>query len=425
MSVLPRIGVATPEQVADAGALTAEAYLADRLLDRDDEYEVELRDAERRAREATLLVASVPVDPAAPDGRHAVVGTITLAPYGSSYAEIAEPGELELRMLAVAPEARGAGVAEALVVAAQREAVVLGARRVVLSTLDSMRTAQRLYARLGFTPAAERDWAHEEIRLRVLTWTPPTAPGVLTEMACWPPLRVLTTRGGWRVGVSQGLTRRANSAVPLTEPADLAAAVAEVVAIYAAERQRPVLRLGGSDVDRRVGELLDAQDWVTASVTDVLVADLHAPVRTEPTAPAPPSLELAVHHVPDDAWLETYLGVKSASADREVARAILAGGTAQHVVARHAGAVVGVIRVAYEGDWAALSCLAVDPLARRAGIGRALTLHALALAREHGAARAFLQVEAHNVVAARLYARLGFRPADSYRYREPRVGALG
>ena len=58
-------------QVADAGALTAEAYLADRLVDADEDYTSELRDAERRAVEATLLVATVE----ASDGAPVVVGT--------------------------------------------------------------------------------------------------------------------------------------------------------------------------------------------------------------------------------------------------------------------------------------------------------------------------------------------------------------
>ena len=197
------VRVAAGAQVADAGALTAEAYLADRLVDASDSYADELRDAERRAREATLLVALIP--PGEGDGANdrdddlVVVGTVTLAPYGTSYAEVAEPGELEIRMLAVAPEARRRGIAELLVSAALREAVAGGATRVVLSTLDSMEAAQRLYQRLGFVAVPERDWGHVEVHLRVHTWTAPDAPGALVESATWPPARVVDV-DGWRVG---------------------------------------------------------------------------------------------------------------------------------------------------------------------------------------------------------------------------------
>src|SRR3954451_3746805 len=95
----PTVRLARPEEIAGAGALTAEAYLADSLLDEDDEYEAQLRDAARRSREAVLLVATVPCEES--DGTETVVGTVTLAPYGTDYAEAAEPGELEVRMLAV------------------------------------------------------------------------------------------------------------------------------------------------------------------------------------------------------------------------------------------------------------------------------------------------------------------------------------
>ena len=144
----------------DAGALTAEAYLADRLVDAGDAYADELRDAERRAREATLLVALIP--PGEGDGANdrdddlVVVGTVTLAPYGTSYAEVAEPGELEIRMLAVAPEARRRGIAELLV---SRRAARGGRRRcdaggAVDARLDGGRAAPVPAARVRGRPGA-------------------------------------------------------------------------------------------------------------------------------------------------------------------------------------------------------------------------------------------------------------------------------
>ena len=87
-------------------------------------------------------------------------------------------------------------------------------------------------------------------------------------------------------------------------------------------------------------------------------------------------------------------------------------------VVTEADGTEAVIRVAYDEDWAALSCLAVRPTSRRAGLGRELTLRALAAARARGARRAFLQVETRNLGAARLYGALGFHPADTYRYRQ-------
>jgi len=403
------IEVATGGHVADAGALTAEAYLADRLLLDEDPYELELRDAERRSREATLLVATV----AGADGAPVVVGTITLAPYGTSYAEIAQPGELELRMLAVAPEVRGRGIAESLMRAALRECVVSGARRIVLSTMDAMETARRLYDRLGFVEQPERRWGREN-QLGVRTWTPPAAPGAIVESATWPPLQVELTSAGWRVGLSDGITRRANSALTTEGHADVAGQIDEVEEIYAAASLPSIVRVGASAVDRLVERELETRGYQVRSDADVLVRALDD--STPP--PGRPHLRVAVTDRPDDAWRALWLGVKKAGADEDTARRILEGADARYLLASVDGEPAAVIRVAYCDDWAALSCLVVHPAHRREGLGRELTLRALAVAREHGSARAFLQVETHNQAALRLYARLGFQPADSYRYRE-------
>ena len=405
MSRTPIVEVASGTQVADAGALTAEAYLADRLVAADEDYTRELMDAERRAAEATLLVATVPGS----DGEPVVVGTITLAPYGTSYAEIAQPGELELRMLAVAPEARGRGIAEDLVHAALRQCVVAGERRVVLSTLDTMQTAQRLYARLGFVAQPQRDWGHEQIHLRVHTWTPPDAPGVLVESATWPPARVEVVGDGWRVGTSAGVTRRANSALPGSGPA--AAAIDRVEAVYAAAGLPSIVRVGSRDGN--VESELEARGYAVASDAVVMVREI-----ADVPAASRPHLHVGHAKAPDEAWLEAWLGVKKADADRSVGYQILTGAPADYFTAVVDGHVAGVIRVAYAEDWAALSCLAVRADARRGGLGRELTLRALAAARERGAGRAFLQVESHNAGALRLYSALGFQPADAYRYRE-------
>ena len=402
----PTVRVARGSEIADAGALTAEAYLADRLLDEDDEYEAHLRDATRRAREATLLVAV--------DAGGVVVGSVTLAPYGTPYAEVAEPGELEVRMLAVAPQARGRGVAEALMREALGQAVASGARRVVLSTLDAMATAHRLYARLGFVPVPERDWGHVYIHLRVQTWTPPEAPGALVETRTWPPVRVEEV-DGWRVGLSGGLTRRANSALRVGTPADPVAALDRVEALYA-DAGRPSIVRTGPRPDALLDELLDGRGYRTVSETDVLVRALEGvPDRLDL-----PGLQITVRDEPDDAWLALWLGTKDAAADRETGRTILTGAPALYLSATstYDATPVAIVRAAPVDDWVGLSCLAVRPQARRRGLARALTLRALHEARERGARRAFLQVEAHNTAAARLYWGLCFQPAQRYVYRE-------
>ena len=140
---------ATPADHDAVGALTVTAY-AEFTRGPDDHYLAQLADAARRDREAELWVA---------EREGAVVGTVTLAPVGSPWREIATDDEGEFRMLAVAPTARRQGVGEALTRLVLDRFQQLGARGVVLSSLAQMTSAHRVYERLGFRRVPERDWS--------------------------------------------------------------------------------------------------------------------------------------------------------------------------------------------------------------------------------------------------------------------------
>jgi ribosomal protein S18 acetylase RimI-like enzyme len=145
----PSVRRARPEDLAAAGDVTVAAY-AQFTLGPADPYVEKLRDAATRHREAELWVAEL-------DG--AVVGTVTIALEGSPWREIAERGEGEFRMLAVAPTAQRRGVGEALMRLVMSRFRDLGAHAVVLSSLAEMTAAHRVYERQGFRRLPERDWS--------------------------------------------------------------------------------------------------------------------------------------------------------------------------------------------------------------------------------------------------------------------------
>ena len=150
----------------EAVGLATEAAYEEFLLGPDDYYRVRLRDAERRDREAELLVAV--------DDDGTLLGTVTSCPPGSPWRELSAPGEGdgEFRMLAVVPAARGRGVGEALVRACEELARAAGATRMWLTTLDDMAAAQRIYARLGYRHDPTRDWYPDELPdLPMRAWT--------------------------------------------------------------------------------------------------------------------------------------------------------------------------------------------------------------------------------------------------------------
>jgi GNAT superfamily N-acetyltransferase len=142
---------AAPAEYGVVGELTASVYVDDGHVRPGSPYVAKLRDAERRGREATLLVA---VDE---DGT--VIGSVAFALGGTAYANIAKAGEAEFRTLVVAGKARRRGVGEALVQACAALARKAGAAVLRLSTGPTMTDAQRLYERLGFARTPDLDWS--------------------------------------------------------------------------------------------------------------------------------------------------------------------------------------------------------------------------------------------------------------------------
>ena len=145
---------ALDSELEAVGHLTAEVFIGDGHTPRGGTYEPRLRDARDRAEHAELLVA---VDPET----GALLGSVTFAPPGSPYADLAagDKQEGEFRMLAVSPGARGRGAGEALVRACLDRSRELGLSSVVMSTQAAMVQAHRIYERLGFVRTPDRDWS--------------------------------------------------------------------------------------------------------------------------------------------------------------------------------------------------------------------------------------------------------------------------
>ncbi|MEP6696081.1 MAG: GNAT family N-acetyltransferase [Pseudonocardiales bacterium] len=139
---------AQPADFEAIRALTVSVYVGEGFAG--PHYVAALADVQGRAASTELIVADV-------TGQ--VVGAVALAAHGSTYAELAGPGEAVFRMLVVAPGWRGAGVATALVEECLRRARAAGHSGMVISTESQMHAAHRLYQRLGFRRTPERDWS--------------------------------------------------------------------------------------------------------------------------------------------------------------------------------------------------------------------------------------------------------------------------
>ena len=145
-----RLRRATQQDYQAVGEVTVAAY-EPFTLGPEDPYLEHLRNAAARDAQAELWVAT------ADDGDR-VVGTVTLCREGSPWRELADHDEGEFRMLAVAPDARRSGVGESLVRLVLDRFREEGATAIVMSSLNEMTDAHRLYERLGFERTPERDW---------------------------------------------------------------------------------------------------------------------------------------------------------------------------------------------------------------------------------------------------------------------------
>ncbi len=145
------IRAARPAEYDAVGDLCSRAYWAGggMVAGDSDRYDVVLRNVADRAAHAPVLVAVRDDD---------LVGTATLTPPGTPFAEVSRSGEMEFRFLAVDPAAWGTGVGEALTRGCLAFAREVGATAMVICVLDGNERAAGLYIRQGFVREPERDF---------------------------------------------------------------------------------------------------------------------------------------------------------------------------------------------------------------------------------------------------------------------------
>jgi GNAT superfamily N-acetyltransferase len=101
-----------------------------------------------------------PVERIVAKGAGTLVGSVLLyPPQANAYAQVAVSTRWpEVRLMAVAPDARGQGIGTALLHECARRARTMGATTLGLHTMDVMQAALRLYEREGFVRAPELDF---------------------------------------------------------------------------------------------------------------------------------------------------------------------------------------------------------------------------------------------------------------------------
>jgi ribosomal protein S18 acetylase RimI-like enzyme len=146
------VRLALPEEHDETGRVTAGAYREFVGPEEDDwhDYLDHIANVAKRARFGEVYVA-------VEDGR--ILGSATLElderidPHEDPPLR---PHESHIRMLGVSPEARGRGVARALMTACEERARASGRTLMTLNTTQRMETAQRMYEALGYVRGEDR-----------------------------------------------------------------------------------------------------------------------------------------------------------------------------------------------------------------------------------------------------------------------------
>ena len=227
----------------------------------------------------------------------------------------------------------------------------------------------------------------------------------------WPALRTLTV-DGWALRLSDGHTRRANSATPLYPSARPVAETLDMVeATMRAAGLAPVVRVTPLAAPE-VAPLLRARGWIEDDPAGVFVASA-PPVL----APLPAGVALRLDRRLSEDWLAPAMaayghGERGASALRRMLPLIALPHVYATLTLDGAPAAFG-LAVAERGMVGLYDLVVVDA-ARGRGLGRALTQALRRWGAEQGAPAAYLQARVANPVARALYASLGFR--EAYRY---------
>lgn len=232
-------------------------------------------------------------------------------------------------------------------------------------------------------------------------------PGVdfdLLVHAAWPAYEQ-RTHDGWVLRHAGGVTKRANSVLPLGSPADLAGAIAAAETFYA-ERGLPcVFSVGPRATPGLDGELA-ARGYQVVDPTVIMAG----PVAREPVVH-----EVRVEERPWQGWLKTWWAVDGrygtglAEAER-----ICTGASAWYAAVEEDGVPVAVGRGVPQGDTLGVYCMATLPRARRRGLARSVLR---ALVRQGGGTSAYLVVTAQNQGARALYGSEGLAEKGEYHYR--------
>lgn len=229
------------------------------------------------------------------------------------------------------------------------------------------------------------------------------------------PAREVQRLGGWLLRATNGVTRRANSVLPLDSDGIpiISEAIEQVCEFYTKRSIVPRFQMTRAcqpeDLDRILGE-------------HGFEVELKVIIQTSPIAELAGELAFPVDvkSIPNLEWLAAY--AKAGGYDEStlsIRQEIMGSVPAKkgYAAAKLDGKIVGIGFGVVDRGWIGLFAIVTQPEYRRRRVATTVS-RALALwGQRQGATRVYLQVEERNDAALKLYEGLGFRNHHRYWYR--------
>lgn len=233
---------------------------------------------------------------------------------------------------------------------------------------------------------------------------------------CWPPAET-ETLDGWRLGFMGGVTRRANSVLPVgwTGARGLDAAIDAAEERYRARALPPVFKITQAALPAGLADALNARGYAVEGESDVLARRADG---FPGAADAVAAHETRLFDAPTPEWAAVSLAGRTGEATAALAA------LAERLAPPRAFALVSVDGApacagfaARSGDWVSIAGVHTLDAARRQGVARMLMTALARWSAAAGARMLVLQVERDNAAAASLYRGLGFDRLYGYHYR--------
>ena len=248
----------------------------------------------------------------------------------------------------------------------------------------------------------------------------------IMSFKAWPALNE-TERGGCFFRLSEGYTKRANSANPvLHDMKNPGLLIDSCISVYRNAGLTPVFKIIDTEKYTKLDARLEALGWSKIDPTAVMTAELEPAGQA---AAAEEDVNIIVEDRITSGWIENYYrvsGIKPEHKDiagkmlREIDAPVIAVSVSLSAADGRTAEPAGIAACGYghiSGDAVGLFDITVAPAYRNKGLGRLLVRSIMNKAADAGCSRAYLQVVEENAPAVNLYRSEGFSEVYGYWYR--------